>query len=70
MYQVTESNVVTQLGYRSSTFTLDDDANVMPQVVLEKLFKDCDQINAIVSNQKEIDKLNFTNVYLAGLSNG
>ena len=70
MYQVTETNVQIQLGNYSSTFTLVDDSGVMPEVILEKNFNDDPNIATIVSNCKIIDALNWTNIYLAGQSNG
>ena len=64
-YQTVESGVLIQFGNYSSTFTLTDDQDVMPQVVLIKNFTMCDNIAQIVENQKSIDQLTWANIYLA-----
>jgi hypothetical protein len=64
-YQIVETNPQTVSGYYTSTFTLTDDAGLMPQVVLQKVFKTDPDIATIVSNQKLIDVLVWTNQYLA-----
>lgn len=63
-YQVTQINDLEQFEELSTTFILTDDAGIMPEVRIDKLFKVTDTLQKRIENQKVIDSLFYENEYL------
>jgi len=63
-YKVTQINNLEQFGELVTTFLLIDDAGIMPDVRIDKIFKLSENLEQIIENQKTIDCLIYENEYL------
>lgn len=63
-YQITQINNLEQFNELSTTFLLVDDAGIMPDVRVDKIFKINDNITKIVANDKKMTCLFYENKYL------
>jgi len=63
-YKVTQINNLEQFGELVTTFLLIDDAGIMPDVRIDKIFKLSENLEQIIENQKRIDCLIYENEYL------
>jgi len=63
-YQVTRINDLEQFGELNTTFVLVDDAGIMPDIRIQKVFKITNSLEQRIANQKMIDCLFFENEYL------
>lgn len=63
-YKVTQINDLEQFGELNTTYLLIDDAGIMPDVRVEKMFKLNENLNKIIENDKVLTCLFYENQWL------
>jgi hypothetical protein len=63
-YKVTQINDLEQSDELITTFLLVDDAGIMPDIRIDKVFKVTENIEKRINNQKIIDCMFYENEYL------
>lgn len=63
-YQVTQINDLEQFNELSTTFLLVDDAGIMPDARIDKVFKVNENLDRIIENDKQLTCLFYENEYL------
>jgi len=63
-YQITRINDLEQFGELNTTYILTDDAGIMPDVRVDKIFKINENLDKIIENDKQLTCLFYENQWL------
>jgi len=63
-YNITQINDLEQFGELNTTFLLIDNAGIMPDVRVDKIFKMNNNLEKIIENDKKLTCLFYENEYL------
>ena len=63
-YKITQINNLEQFGELNTTYLLTDDAGIMPDIRVDKIFKVNENLDKVIDNDKKMTCLFYENEYL------